>query len=116
MKKVKRKKLKCIETEEEIYEITEVKLGWCGCASDKSLHFIKEILEYISVKWNWDEFVEKFFNKKEEAAYCMLFLLHQAKMIEHGAHITGSWLTESGKDYLENLSICIEEILGHHNK
>lgn len=83
------------------YLQTEV-LGFCGCGDpDDIMLYVKEFLEKLE-RQDW--------GKYEDRPY--MFLIYWADhngFTEHGTTARCSWLTDKGKELLNDINICITE-------
>jgi len=91
-------------TKNEAHDFTLSKLGACGCADEDALALIKHILGALEAGpgggWQWPQTLTQLCGATEPVAYCLLFLLDQAKLIEHGTSMRYPWLSDLGKAYL----------------
>lgn len=98
---------------EDIQSIIFNDLNLCGCMDESALTLLLECLFYcknlhekirsIEIEL-WDSMVQRLFSGNQGAAYCTFSLLDVASLIEHGASIRGSWLTEKGEVFLEGVT------------
>jgi len=85
----------------------------CGCGSDEPLKMIYEVLKaHDQHHYDYD-------NKKKscisacgnEASWeFILHVLDNYNFMEHGGSVYGSWLTDKGKNLLNDLSILLETV------
>lgn len=77
------------------------KLHACGCMCGSFLTALQVGLEYAADEnHKWAEFTKDRF---EGPAYCVLALLDDAELIEHGTSIRNPWLTVAGRVFLQAL-------------
>jgi hypothetical protein len=75
--------------------------GFCACGDPgDNLLYIKEILEKLD-KNDWGEYEDRHYMF---AVYC----LDRFGLTEHGSTVRCSWLTDKGREVLEDINWCIE--------
>lgn len=75
------------------------KLNWCGCGiPDDALDEVQKVLEWASTFGN-----REIIDTGNPLILCLLYTLDAAGFLEHGSSIYGSWLTETGEEFLKAL-------------
>ena len=94
-------------------------LGFCGCGLPVSaMRYIRDALAHIERlrdAWDgkitlaeWDDEGGKLF--AAEGAECFtLYVMDKLGLTEHGSSVHGCWLTDFGKDLLEDLNELLKE-------
>lgn len=88
---------------EDVQEILYNELGFCGCIGVEPLEKIYKCLLWANREDDqeprvilFNDFVTEIFQGDLGSAYCVLMLLENAYLLEHGVSIRGAWLTEKG--------------------
>lgn len=100
-------------TERELKLFEELELGFCGCGDPKgALLFLRDVLQCFAdrrtKRGDWDAQTKRLHNllQLEENRFLglsYLYFIDNLGLLEHGTHITGSWLTERGEEVLDAL-------------
>jgi hypothetical protein len=77
-------------------------LGFCGCGDPESaLEYVAKILQAAKEKKIYERWKELF--NSEGQGYFVLYTLDNKGVIEHGTSVGSSWLTQKGKELLEDI-------------
>lgn len=90
-------------------------LQFCGCGQPtEALKYVKEYLEILKMRdtsaesnardAQWTESYKLLDAKPVGEVTFVLYVLTMLDLIEHGSSVRGSWLTENGKELLEDLT------------
>lgn len=78
-------------------------LNFCGCGDqDSALIFIRDVLEILGSDYTHSRFDGFFPEDKQGMKYFTLYMLDNLGLEEHGISTPG-WLTDKGKEVLEDL-------------
>lgn len=88
---------------QHIYKLFYDDLALCGCGSpEPAVFLVQDILEMAPFhERTYDEIAQLI--GTEGACHMVLSMLDRADLIEHGANIGGSWLTDKGTWCLQTL-------------
>lgn len=81
-------------------------LGWCGCgAPDAAGQFLLKILksfdDYHAGKITWQQ--RDALISDEGIRYFVYYVIAEKDLTEHGTSVNGSWLTDKGREIMEDL-------------
>ncbi len=77
-------------------------LNFCGCGNeDAALNYVKNVLQLLSTDKS-RQGIDKFFEGRDDIKYFTFYMLDHLGLEEHGVSTPG-WLTDKGKEVLEDL-------------
>lgn len=83
-----------------LYRLFYGDIGMCGCGNPEDAYgLVRDILNLAPFYEHPEKVLDLISN--DGAYHLVLSMLSNAKLIEHGGGIGGSWLTEKGKHYRE---------------
>ena len=94
-----------MDESEEYSQLLEL-LGFCGCGCpEEAMQYIGKILGAVAARqessWDINEVHQTLNLPDEHPAYWVVWYhLDSRGLLEHGGNVTGSWLTDKGKEAL----------------
>ena len=94
---------------QHLYKLFCDDLRTCGCGNPEQVYaLVRDLLELAPFHQHPEKIAERIGASAEDyrngdlgAYYMVLYVLDDARLIEHGGGVGGSWLTDKGTRYLE---------------
>lgn len=82
----------------------------CGCSENTWMQVVIDILDYINQEDTMArETIDTIFYGNSGLFYLVMNQLDNIGLIEHGIAIRGAWITDYGKEILEDLKIILAD-------